>query len=327
MIVTLDREPATTTGLIRNKAGGYYRDAITGERLRSVTTILSQGVPKEALIFWAGNLVAQTAMENLEYLLEAAEGTDAERTEAYNWLRRAHTRKKEDRADVGSAVHNLIESEILGEPVPAQLLEDPEMAPYVAQFRAFVRDFKVVFEASEMVVANYTHGVAGTLDHMFRSPYICGGDLLMGDTKTGGEIDVRGVYAEAGLQMAAYRHAEFGWLRDGSRIPMPATRGGVVLHLRPEGYRVVPVQCDDAMFEVFLHAKRVAEFTSQLSKGVVKAPLHPGDGHTLDTEGGCRHCPYAATPGEQESPLPADQRASAPAPKTATSPENPWGDA
>lgn len=318
MTIVIERKPTTQSvgALERNKAGGYYRDKITGERLRSVTTILTQGVPKEALIYWAGNLVAETAMDNLPYLVDAAHGSAAMRREAYDWLRRAHTRKKEERADVGTAVHRLVEAEILGEPVPQELLDDPEMAPYVAQFKAFVADYEVAFEASEMVVAHYAHGYAGTLDYLLRSPRIAGGKLLMGDTKTGGELDVKGVYPEAGIQQAAYRHAEVGWLRDGTRVPMPETHGGIVLHLRPEGYRVVPVRCDVELFEVFLHAKHVAEFTSRTSKTVVRKPLHPGDGHELKADGTCRHCPL--TPAH-------DAPAQAPSPETDQI-TDPWGD-
>lgn len=295
-IITKERPAKSAgTGLVRVKSRGYYRDAVTGQKLKSVTTILNQGVPKEALVYWAGNLTAETAMENLPYLVRASKGGAAERQEAYDWLRRTPTRKKEDRADLGGAVHDLIEAEILGTALPQELLDDPDMAPYIARFREFVAEWQVTFEASEMVVANYTEGYAGTLDNLMRSPFINGGALTMGDVKTGGELGVKGVYAEAGMQMAGYRHAEFGWLRDGSRVPMPNTVGGVVLHLRPEGCWPVPVRCDEAVFGKFLHAMQVAEFTSVLAKGVVGEPLHPGSGHALRADGSCRHCTYTVT--------------------------------
>ena len=37
------------------QANGYYADHATGDRLRSVTTILSGGVPKPALMFWSAS--------------------------------------------------------------------------------------------------------------------------------------------------------------------------------------------------------------------------------------------------------------------------------
>ena len=273
--------PVGTARIPRRDRRGYYRCPVTGRELMSVTTILSKGSPKEALIFWAGNLVAETALEHLPRLVKASR-TPETRRDAYDWLRRAHTRKKNERADVGSAVHRLIEAEVLGTPVPQDLLDNPEMRPYIAHFREFVDAFEVEFTASEMVVANYTVGYAGTLDYMFRSRVISqlwGLPLdteFMGDTKTGGELDKKGVYPEAALQQAAYRRGEFCWLRDGSRVPMPpAHEIGLVLHLRPEGYRLVPVRCGDDVFQAFTFVQGVAGFHTSLAPHVVGDALTP----------------------------------------------------
>jgi hypothetical protein len=74
--------------------------------------------------------------------------------------------------------------------------------------------------------------------------------------------------------MAAYRKARVAWLRNGTQIPMPAVHStGIVLHLRPEGYRVVPVNCGDEVFEAFLHVKKVADWASGLAKTVVGSSL------------------------------------------------------
>ncbi|WP_019548429.1 hypothetical protein [Streptomyces sulphureus] len=265
---------------IPRRSQGWYRDPLDSKvKLRSVTTILSQGMPKEALVFWAGNLTAETALDNLPYLVRASLRPE-DRAEAYDWLRRAHTRKKDARAAVGSAVHQLIEAHVLGQPVPDELRDDEEVRPYVAHFERFVSDWDVTFEASEMVVANYTRGYAGTLDYYLRSPLIAAelgtyaDTVFMGDTKTGGELDKKGVYPEAGLQMAAYAHAEVGWLRDGSKVPLPTVyHTGIVLHLRPEGYRPVPVACGAAEFAAFCHARDIAEFQRTTAKGVVGEAL------------------------------------------------------
>ncbi|WP_017614171.1 hypothetical protein [Nocardiopsis salina] len=260
----------------RRSKAGYYRCHVTGEYLRSVTTILGKGSPKEALVHWAGNLVAETALDSLPYLVRSSRRVQ-EREEAYDWLRRAHTRKKDERADLGSAVHSLIEAHVLGAPVPEEIENNPELRPFLTHFHRFVDEFAVTFEASEMVVANYSESYAGTLDYLLRSPYVAGGALLMGDTKTGGELDVKGVYPEAGVQMAAYANAEFGWLRDGSRVPFPndVHDVGVVLHLRPEGYRLIPVRCGRDVFDAFRHVRHVADFHTDLAPHVVGDALTP----------------------------------------------------
>ncbi len=275
-------EPALLPGapLQRVRRRGYYKDTATGQRYTSVTTILDRNVPKKALVPWSANTVARCAMDSLTYLTRSSR-TDEGRIEAYDWLRAAADRKKDERADVGSAVHALIEHRILGTPVPAEFTEDPELAPFLARFEEFTRQWQVIFTASEMVVGNSTHLYAGTLDFLLSSPLIArrlGTDPafeIAGDTKTGGELDVRGVYPEASLQMSAYAHAEFAQMRDGTRVAMPRLAPkGVVLHLRPEGFRLVPALVDDTVFAKFLAYRELdAEWTTGISKNVLGKPL------------------------------------------------------
>jgi hypothetical protein len=300
------------TDRIPKRSQGFYRDPANGEKYRSVTTILNQGVPKEALVFWAGDCVAESALDNVPALVRAIR-RPADRADMFDYLRRAHTRKKDERADVGSAVHTIIESRILGTPLPGDLANDPEMAPFLRHFLRFVEEWDVTFEASEMVVADPDELYAGTLDYLVRSRLIVASliaqgllpadaDLdtcLMGDTKTGGEIcvgngrcieirpsvfaksgcpgdlhTVKGVYPEAGLQMSAYRAASTAWLRNGDKVAMPATHPvGIVLHLRPEGYLVHPALCDERVFDHFRYARRVADWTSETSKTVLGQAL------------------------------------------------------
>lgn len=275
------KPPPTGPDRIPRRSQGWYRDPLDPAKvkLRSVTTILNQGYPKEALVFWAGNLTAHTALENLPYLVANSRKPE-ERREAYDWLRRAHTRTKDARADIGTAVHTVIEAHILGQPLPEEPLADEETAPYLENFLQFVDDWRVTFEASEMVVANPAEGYAGKLDYLMRSPLVAAAldvpadTLYMGDTKTGGELDVKGVYPEAGLQMSAYANAEVAWLRDGNKVPMPPVHTtGVVLHLRPEGYRLIPAACGPEVFAAFLHVRDVAEFERTTAKTVIGGAL------------------------------------------------------
>lgn len=273
-------EPAPTgTDRIPKPSQGWYRIPGTDTKLRRVTTILSQGFPKPQLVFWAANLTAQDAFNTLPELVRASLRPE-DREAAYDWLRKGHIRKKDERADIGGAVHDVIEAKVLGTPIPEVLLADEELAPYIDNFLTFVEQWQITFEASEMTVGNLTDGWAGKLDYLFRSPVIARllqvalDTLFVGDTKTGGELDEKGVYPEAGAQMAAYRRAEVCWLRDGSQVPMPKAHDtGIVLHLRPEGYRVKPLLCGDDVYAVFRHVQQVAEFQRVLSKSVVGEAL------------------------------------------------------
>jgi len=270
----------TGSDRIPRPSQGWYRDPVTGQKLRRVTTILEQGCAKgDALTFWAGNITAETAMDHLPQLV-AASLDPTKRAEMTTWLKRAHIRKKDERSDIGSAVHTLIEAHVLGQPMPAELLDDPEMQPFLQHFFRFIDEWQIEFEASEMVVGSYEQGYAGTLDYLLRSPLLAeiyglpANTVFMGDTKTGGELDVKGVYPESALQMAAYRNAPVAWLRDGSQVPMPPTYStGVVLHLRPEGYRLIPVFCGDDVFRAFLVIQQAAEWASGLSKKVISDAL------------------------------------------------------
>ncbi|WGX98766.1 hypothetical protein [Nocardioides sp. L-11A] len=290
-----DRDPIPA-----RQGNGYYADHATGDRLRSVTTILEGGVPKKALIFWAGNTVADCAIEHLPQLVAASRYPD-QLTEFRSWLTRAHTRKKDERAEVGGAVHKIIEARLLGIDPPTIVkvngqewhLDGPELAPYIENFRRFEAEWEPEWTASEMVVAHPEHGYAGTLDYLIRANGRIGDALramgyavdpavdLMGDTKTGGDWDritgaghVHGVYPEAGLQMSAYRKATVCWLRDGSRVSMPpSAEVGVVLHLRPEGYRLYPARCGELEYRYFRHAQMVDEWSSRISSAKADEPV------------------------------------------------------
>lgn len=282
------------------QGNGYYADHTNGDRLRSVTTILSGGVPKPALMFWSAQTCTDCAIESLPALVAASRFPE-QLAELRSWILRAHTRKKDERADVGSAVHKIIECRLLGTELPTSVMvgeeeyrfDGPELAPYIEQFHAFEDEWQPGFTASEMVVANPEHGYAGTLDYTIDAHGLIGDALraagfdvpddvdLMGDTKTGGEWDritsaghVHGVYPEAGLQMSAYRQAKVCWLRDGSRVPMPPTAEiGVVLHLRPEGYRLYPVRCGNQEYAYFRHAQMVDEWSSRLASAKADQPV------------------------------------------------------
>ncbi|WP_432051749.1 hypothetical protein [Streptomyces xiamenensis] len=265
---------------VAQETTGYYKDPVTGERLRRVTTILNAGLPKgSGLMYWHGKVVAETAMERLPQLV-AASMDPQQQADMLAWLTRTPERARDERGDVGRAVHRLIEARVLGEPVPQELLDDVTLRPFLRHFEAWVKEWEIEFEASEMVVANRKAGYAGTLDFLCRSRVISlrlglpPKTVYPGDTKTGGELDVKGVYPEAGYQMAAYRSARVGWLRDGTKVPMPSTsETGIVLHLRPEGYRVIPVDAGPSVFREFEAIHRVARGQWTTAKKIVGSAL------------------------------------------------------
>lgn len=275
-----------------------------GRNYWSVTTIIKGGLPAPALMGWGMRSVAEYAVANHRQIaamlgsvrLQRAEGRieietvsrlqalfgairdgkpvapvyvvdDPDAIEsAVKWLASAPYRERDRKADVGSAVHSQIEAIILGKPRPEP---GPAVAPYLVQFDRFVADFAPEWEASEGTVYSDSESYAGTLDWIA----VIGGRRLIGDTKTG-----KGVYPEAALQLAAYAHADFMGLTDGTDAPLPAFDGGVVLHLSPDAYRLVPVRIDDDIFKAFLFAREVFRWAEETSKGVLGTALAGPDG-------------------------------------------------
>lgn len=235
---------------------GYY--AIDGQKLLSVTTILGKGIPKPALMHWAAKEVALAAVESAPQLARMRGGQARE--QMVDHLKRAAERKRDTAAELGSLLHRYFEATALGEPAP-DVPED--VMHFVSAHARFLADYAPDWEASELVVANLTDGWAGTLDGIGSLPLL-GPGLSLVDYKTG-----RGVYGEAGLQMAAYRRAEAGWLRDGTKVELPqGIERAVVVHVRPDagyprGYAVYPMVADDEAYQMFLAAKGVAEHCSE----------------------------------------------------------------
>ena len=238
---------------------GYY--ATPAGRFMSVTTILSNGIPKPALMHWAAFEAAQCAVDNIPLLVQAR--GQSKRLEMRSWIQRAAERKRDTAANLGTVIHGLVEARVLGQPTP-EFTE--EQLPFIEAFDRFLDDFQPVYEATELTVASPEHGFAGTLDFIGHIPSYSDG-LLMGDYKTG-----KSVYPEVGLQLAAYRRATIAWTRpDGIEVTPPPTVAAIVLHIRPKhmpggeerGYALRPVDTSDAVFDAFRAAQVIAEHTKK----------------------------------------------------------------
>lgn len=254
-VQTSTRVNRRTTG-----RGRFYVDA-RGERYWSVTTLL-KGVPKDALMYWTAKEAAICAVDNLDRV-KAIVGDDGDgRDAAIDWIKGACWRSSGKKMELGSLIHEIIESMVLDRPMPP--IPD-EAQPYVDQFLDFQDKWAPQWEASELTVYSRSQKHAGTLDLIGIVP---GHGRLLIDTKTGS-----GVYPETALQISAYRHSEFVELPDGTEQPVPEVDGGAVLHLRPDGYELIPVDCDRWVYDVFLWAREIYRWMNETSKSVVGDPL------------------------------------------------------
>lgn len=252
--------------------GHYYRDA-TGARVPGVTTILSDGLPKSALINWAANATADAAVNLWDELTELPPAARLKR------LQGARYEDKDRAANRGTDVHHHAEDLIAGKAVQAP----DEIAGHVEACARFLDEFDFRPEHVEFGVASYRHGYAGTGDWIASillpstarvpddwKPF-CGGRIrLLGDWKT----NRSGIFGETALQLAAYRFADVLLPSDGTEVPMPAVDACAAVHLRGDGYSLIPVTAGPEQHRTFLYAQQIAQH-SKHDRDLVGAAVVP----------------------------------------------------
>lgn len=254
---------ASDTRRVESRGGGHwYR--LDGEKVDGVTTVLSNGLPKPALVPWAAREVATFAVDNLETI------ANLKHDEAIDLLKGAHYRERDRGARRGTEVHRYAEHMINGEEVDVP----EELVAHVDSYIKFLGDFDVQPVLVEPVVGNRTHRWMGTAD-------------LVADLNDGLRrlVDVKtnrsGVFPDNVLQLAAYRNAEFyldAYGREHSMIPVDAC---AIIWVRADGYDLVPVDAGPAAYRIFRHCQQIAHWQTVTSKeaiGDVIQPIRePGD--------------------------------------------------
>ena len=216
----------------KRRGGFYWRD---DEPFVSVTNILKI-IDKPALRWWFGKEVYYAMVLDPELSEKDALS--------------APYRKSSDAKDRGSTVHSVVEAYTTNK---KKIKTVPKkFRGYVEAFYSWVEDSNISILEQESTVINHEHRYAGTLDMIAKfensdTPWII-------DVKTGKDI-----YAEAGLQLSAYKHAV-------EEIPEGADKhnGGVVDHrmgviLLGENGTYKFAEMED-VFEAFLHAKALWEW-------------------------------------------------------------------
>lgn len=236
----------------------FYVDPATQEKVPGVTSILNM-LPKPFLTYWAAKVVAECAVDNVQSVVGLAM---KDPKGAVDYLKRAPRRSTGSSADVGTEVHGLFEKIARGERVGRQ---HPEIEPFVDHIRDFHARFKPKYHSVEDAVWSETHRYAGSYDAICEID----GEMVMLDAKT----TKSGVHEEVALQLSAYAFADYIVNQAGDRVEMPAITAGAVLHLRPEGWKLVPARVDRDVFEVFLTLRRVFDWDRETKATVIGDPL------------------------------------------------------
>lgn len=166
-----------------------HRYWINGEYANGVTTALSI-IDKPQLVYWAANMASTYLKENLE------PGVAYDEIQIQGFVegaKKAHTKRRDGAADMGTYVHNWIEAFVKGEN-PEQPVSE-KLKKVLENFVEFWKDNDIEVLSAERMLCSPSLMLAGTPDLVCR----VNGKLTIMDWKTG-----KGIYPNYFLQLAAY---------------------------------------------------------------------------------------------------------------------------
>lgn len=246
----------------------WYVDTDTETKVPGVTGFLDKGIPKPALINWAANSTAEYAVDNWGQL--TALGPAARLKE----LQGARYAAKDAAANKGTKVHDLAERLVHGDSVSVP----DELTGHVQSYVQFLDDFDVQPILVERTVHSRKHNYCGTFDLL--------ADLLDPDDPEPNPdlrrrvtwlLDLKtnrsGIFGETALQLAGYRYADV-WIdeAEGVEHDMPEVDRVGAVHVRPDGYDLIPLEVGPTQHRQFLYVMQVAEFTAN-SRDLVGEPI------------------------------------------------------
>lgn len=208
--------------------------SLDGRRVVNVTSVLSGGLPKGALVNWAARSVAEHVMTNPD---------EVRALWAMGWepgakaLAAIPDQRRDEAAARGTKFHDLAEIISGGELVHVP----PALADMARGFVAWLDRFQPEVVLTETAVASRRYRYAGRFDLLaYVTTAEHGRRLCMLDVKTS-----RAVYGDTALQCAAYARAEFYLDADGAETPVPTVDGMGVIHVTDQGtelYDLGPVE-------------------------------------------------------------------------------------
>lgn len=239
---------------INSGTNHWYR--LDGEYAPGVTTVLSGGIPKPALVNWASKTCAEYVANNREWLASAPG-----RGEILDVVKGAPNRDRDEAGNKGTIVHDYAEQLTNGDVTLAP--EHEFLMPYVQAYAQFLDDAHIEPVATEVPMANTKLRYAGTGDLFAKSAPIA--TALGHPADSIGYVDLKtnrsGVFMEAGLQCLAYTRCDL-WQPNGDDEPMPTCDWSVVVHVAPDGCTIRPVDLtSERHWAMFRAARLIAEAT------------------------------------------------------------------
>lgn len=225
-----------------------HRYKLDGSWVPGVTTLIGDGLPKKALMYWSARTVA-------EYVTDNPEGVDQlrqlGRAPMVGALKEIPWQKRDDAADRGTVVHGVAEKVTRGEAVEVDDLH----AGYVEAAVQFLNDFGVIPKVVERPHFHDKHKWAGTPDLIGEITLgALAGALAVIDWKTSDS----GIWPETSLQLSAYANATHYQDDDGNDQPALRPTIGVGVHLQPGGYTAFEMPVNEYVYSRFRHVAVVA---------------------------------------------------------------------
>lgn len=268
------------------------------QELWSVTSILNV-LDKPGIAYWSASEAAYCAIRS-ERTWKAMLADDGEKA-AVKWIRDARFRPAKNRLSdsaFGSAIHDLCEQTALTgqlqKPTRERFVEDYDAAvACMEQFDRWLQRAQPEYLATEMTVFTPTYGVAGTSDGIF----VLKGRRAQFDYKSSKKSfddngKPTGLYDEIGLQLAAYRYAEFTSVWHARRFekfrrryyliseeekamaaPVPEVDCGIGIKITPEHCVAYDIDCGPDVYEFFLYVLESARYKYERARTIIGKPL------------------------------------------------------
>lgn len=239
-----------------------------GRKFPRVTSIIGGGYPKESLVYWAAREAAEYAVNDMNKWWDADIGAPRPEDDslfplpkymklspteaAIQRIKTAPFKKRDAKANVGSAVHKALELHQGGADFEEAVAGvSAEHEGYVYGALKFLDHFDPLILATETTVYSRKHSYAGTLDMLAE---VSGRGCAVIDFKTS-----KDAYPDMGLQLAAYANADF-MVVDEKEKKLPKVDLGIIVILKPHGgYKAQPFNDLNRHFEAFLAAKQIWE--------------------------------------------------------------------
>lgn len=279
------------TGVVRS--GGGYRYYVDGHRVRGVTSIINDGIPKN-LENWAAGQTAEFVTDRLKTArnpegeirivaddlvrdaLEwnasrdrpiAVDNSDLDKPALTKILTAVRFKMMSRAGARGTEIHKYAEQLATG----ASVNVPKQHAQTVDQYRRFLDEWAPTNALTEAVVINREWQYMAVVDLIADFPGVWADGPLEGQPVGRGVIDLKtgrsGIFGDVSLQVEAAAHAET-ILIDGEEHPMPHIDFVGAIHVTPHAYNVHsfdrgPDGDGDDTFATFLYAKEIAEWMNK----------------------------------------------------------------